>query len=193
MRKVAITGGIGCGKSTVLAEFRRIGVPCFEADATAAAYYNDSAFLAQVRCMFGDEVFLPDGSADKRKIAQLVFSDKAALAGLNAIVHPRVMADFGRFCAVHEAERYVLFESAIVYESGLDRAMDCVVCVYLDREERLARLKLRDHATEEQLLARMANQLPAEDVMLKADYVILNYEGNPRKRQVEWIDQKLKR
>ena len=66
--------------------------------------------------------------------------------------------------------------------------MDAVICVYLDFEERLRRLLKRDGGSIEALKARMANQLPAEEVLCRADYVILNYEGNPRQRQVGYFD-----
>ena len=193
MRRVGITGGMGCGKSTVVAEFRSLGVPCFVADRVAAAYYDDPAFKASLRALLGDAVFMADGSVDKRRVASIVFSDGDMLRRLNQLVHPRVMADFNQFCLNHSRHDYVLFESAILYDHGLDRMMDSVVCVYLDLEERLRRLALRDGVGERQLMARIANQLPADEVMMKADYVVLNYEGNPRRRQVEYIDKQLRR
>ncbi len=192
MKRIGITGGIGCGKSTVVAEFMRLGVPCFVADAVAAGYYSDGAFLDQIRALFGDGVFNADGTADKKKIAARVFSDKGALAALNALVHPRVMTDFDDFCNKNATAPYVLFESAILYDYGFDRMMDKVICVYLDVDERLRRLVLRDGVGEEAIRARMANQMPAEETMRRADYVILNYEGNPRRRQVEYIDKQLR-
>lgn len=192
MKRVGITGGMGCGKSTVVAEFKKLGVACFVADSIAAGYYEDPVFLKEVRHLLGDAVFNADGSADKRKIAVVVFSDKDKLAALNALVHPRVMQDFDRFCQQHQDEDYVLFESAILYDYGLDRAMDKVLCVYLDLDERLCRLCQRDGVGEEALMARIANQMPAEEAMRRADYVILNYEGNPRARQVEFIDKQLR-
>lgn len=192
MKTVALTGGIGCGKTTVLQEFRRLGIPCFVADEVAGAYYHDEDFKAEVRALLGGEVVLPDGSIDKRAVAARVFSDPEALCGLNALVHPRVWDDFLRFSACQQAP-YVIFESAIVYEHGFDRKVDKVVCVYLEQEERLRRLAFRDHASREQLLARMQNQLSAEEKMMRADYVILNYEGNPRARQVHHIHTLLQR
>ena len=89
------------------------------------------------------------------------------------------------------ASPYIIFETAIAYEYGFDRLVDRVVCVYLEEEERLRRLQLRDHATREQLEARMRNQLSAEEKMMRADYVVLNYEGNPRSRQVQHIHHQL--
>lgn len=192
MKRVGITGGIGCGKSTVVNEFRALGVPCFVSDIVAAGYYYDIDFLDDLRRLLGDGVFLPDGSADKRAIADRVFADRRLLEGLNALVHPRVMDDFDHFCRLHAKEPYVLFESAILYDYGFDRLMDCVVCVYLDLPERLSRLRHRDGVGEEAILARIANQMPAEEMMRRADYVILNYEGNPRTRQVAYIDKLLR-
>lgn len=192
MKRVGITGGIGCGKSTIVAEFGRLGVPCFVADSVAAAYYNDAAFLTEVRALLGDGVFKADGTVDKKMIAARVFANRDLLLALNALIHPRVMVDFDRFCSSHGSASYVLFESAILYEYGFDRMMDKVVCVYLDIEERIRRLVERDGVDEASLRARMANQLPAEEVMLRADYVILNYEGNPRRRQVAYIDNLLR-
>ena len=184
---VALTGGIGCGKTTVLNEFRSLGVPCFVADEVASAYYSDPGFLSQIRSLFGDRVFRHDGTVDKQAIAAIVFADPSMLQQLNGLVHPRVWDDFRQFASQHSAAPYLLFESAIVYEYGFDRLVDKVICVYLEHEERLRRLELRDHATRAQLEARMANQLSAEEKMMRADYVILNYEGNPRTRQVHHV------
>lgn len=192
-RRVGITGGMGCGKSTVLAEFRRLGVPCFISDIIASGYYYDPDFLDELRHLLGDSVFLPDGSPDKRAVADQVFADDALLQGLNALVHPRVRDDFDYFCSLHRDKSYVLFESAILYDYGFDRQMDAVICVYLDLDERLRRLRLRDGLDEDSLMARIRRQMPAEQVMMKADYVVLNYEGNPRRRQVEYIDQQLRK
>ena len=192
MKRVGLTGGMGCGKSTVAAEFRKLGVPCFVSDIVAAGYYYDIDFLDDLRALLGDGVFLDDGSADKRAVAARVFADRRLLEGLNALVHPRVMADFDTFCRRHESDPYVLFESAILYDYGFDRMMDKVVCVYLDLAERLRRLRGRDGVDEDALMARIANQIPAEEMMARADYVILNYEGNPRQRQVAYIDEQLR-
>lgn len=192
MKRVGITGGIGCGKSTVVAEFRRLGVSCFVADEVAAAYYHEPGFLADVRQLLGNGVFNGDGSVDKAEIARRVFADKALLQQLNLLIHPRVMRDFDRFCTVHGNEPYVLFESAILYDYGFDRLMDCVIGVYLDIEERLQRLMLRDGGNEAAIRARIANQLPAETIIDRANFVVLNYEGNPRRRQVMYIDNKIK-
>jgi len=192
MKRVGITGGIGSGKTTVVAEFAKLGISCFVADKVAAAYYNDSDFLSDVRKLLGDSVFMPDGNVDKAAIARIVFADADKLAALNSLVHPRVMRDFDLFCNAHSSEAYVLFESAILYDYGFDRMMDCVIGVYLDCEERLRRILQRDACDEAAIRARMANQRFADETLYRADFVVLNYEGNPRHRQVEYIDRKLR-
>lgn len=191
MKLVALTGGIGCGKTTVLEEFQKLGVPCFVADQVAGRYYDDPAFVADVVNLFGKDVLQKDGSVDKRAIARIVFNDAQALKKLNALIHPRVWDDFKLFAESHTDRPYVIFESAITYEYGFDKMVDKVICVYLEKEERLRRLELRDKVSRTELEARMRNQLEAEEKMMRADFVILNYEGNPRKRQVAFVHNKL--
>ena len=187
MRRIGLTGGIGCGKSTVVAELRRQGVPCFVADEVARAYYDDPVFIAQVQSLFDNPVLTPDGKIDRRAVAQSVFQDKAKLQQLNALVHPRVMRDFDDWCRSQGDAPLVFFESAILFEYGLQKYMDAVVAVYLEKEERIRRLMVRDHCAADAIEARMRNQMPDEEKAMRADYVILNYEGNPRARQVRRI------
>lgn len=187
---VGLTGGIGCGKTTVLKVFRQMGVPCFVADEMAGKYYDDSAFLQDIRDLFGEAAFYPDGRADKKAIASIVFHDKEKLLALNALVHPRVMKEFADWTRRQTAP-YVVMESAILYEYGLDKELNKIICVYVEQEERLRRLEERDLVSREVLMARMSNQLSAEEKMDRADYVILNYEGNPRGHQVQHIHELL--
>ena len=191
MKYIGLTGGIGCGKTTVLEAFEKIGVPCFIADRQAGKYYDDPSFLDEIHSLFGPTVFRSDGSVDKQRIAQIVFSDKQMLRRLNELVHPRVMAEFRQWADRQQAP-YVILESAIIYEYQLEKHLDQVITVYLDKEERLRRLEHRDHVSRQALEARMRNQLSAEEKMDRADYVILNYEGNPRARQVAFVDAKIR-
>lgn len=191
MKLIGLTGGIGCGKTTVLEVFKSLGVPAFVADRHGAAYYDDPLFCQSIRALFGDKVFRHDGSVDKTAIAQIVFNQKDKLQQLNALVHPRVMKDF-KLWAQQQTSPYVIFESAIIYEYALQDHFDAVIAVYLEKEERIKRLMLRDNSTRQMIEARMRNQLSAEEKMDRADYVVLNYEGNPRMRQVAYIDRLLR-
>lgn len=187
MKRIGLTGGIGCGKSTVVAELRRQAVPCFVADEVARTYYDDSSFVSQVQALFESPITSPDGRIDRRAVAQAVFVDKSKLQQLNTLVHPRVMRDFDDWCRSHNDAPVVFFESAILFEYGMQKLMDAVVTVYLDQEERMRRLMERDRTSVEELRQRMANQLSDEEKLMRADYVILNYEGNPRERQVRHL------
>ena len=190
MRLVGLTGGIGCGKTTVAAEFEWLGIPCFVADRAGVACYDDSHFRSRVVEVLGPMVLDPSGAIDRRAVADIVFADRKKMEQINALVHPRVMAAFAEWCKEQKAP-YVLMESAILYEYGLDKAMDDVVAVYVGMEERIERLRERDNVTEKQLMPRILAQMPAEEKMLRADYVVLNHEGNPRRQQVEYIHSQI--
>ncbi|MBQ9638131.1 MAG: dephospho-CoA kinase [Bacteroidales bacterium] len=188
--KIGITGGIGSGKTTVLQCFEKLGIPAFVADRCAASYYEEEDFVCAVEQIVGRTVRRSDGVVDKRLIADSVFRDGAMLRQLNTLVHPRVMADFAQWLAQQDAP-YVLFESALIYGGGLQGYFDKIVAVYLDVKERMRRVMLRDHTTPAEIEQRMANQSEADRALLEADYVVLNYEGNPRLRQVETIHRTL--
>ena len=191
LKRIGLTGGIGCGKSTVVNELRRQDIPCFVADEVARNYYNLPSFVKEVETSLGEKVTLEDGSVDRAAIARIVFADNSKLDALNNLVHPRVVHDFEVWCQEHSHEPLVFFESAILYEYGFDRLMDAVVAVYLDRDERIRRLLERDHCSVQAVEARMQNQWPDEQKTMQADFVILNYEGNPRSRQVKTILERL--
>lgn len=191
MKRIGLTGGIGCGKSTVVAELRRLGISCFVADEVARSYYSDGSFVSDVEDALGEKFCAADGTVDRKTIARKVFSDRRQLDTLNRLVHPRVMNDFGIWCAERQHEPVVFFESAILFEYGLDRMMDAVVTVFLERGERIRRLLQRDKCSVNDIETRMRNQLPDEQKAMLSDYVILNYEGNPRARQVKFIVDKI--
>lgn len=187
---VGLTGGIGSGKTTVLRAFKELGVPCFVADIEAKKCYQNPTFLNQIAQHFGNGILI-DGKLNNKALANIVFSNEAELTWLNNQIHPKVDLIFNEWHARQTAP-YVLYESAILYEAGLDKKMDYVVTVYLELEERIQRIQLRDTSSREDILARIKNQYPAEQALGKADFVVLNYEGNPRERQVKYIDNLIK-
>lgn len=188
---VGLTGGIGCGKTTVLHVFETLGVPCFIADDEAKLLYNDATFLDLVVQHFGNSILHPDGSLNRQVLAAIVFNDEEELGWLNRLAHPLVLQRFEAWKKAQGDVPYVIFESAILYEAGIDRQMDYVVDVYLEKEERMRRLLFRDNTTREQLETRMAAQMDEEEKRRRADFVVHNYEGNPRREQVLRIHQSL--
>ena len=129
MIRVGVTGGIGSGKSTVCRLFAERGVPVYDSDSEAKRLMGeDPSLRAALVEAFGDETFR-DGVLNRRYLAATVFGDRHALARLEALVHPCVKRDFERWAAERTAEPYVVLECAILYESGMDAAVDRVVAV----------------------------------------------------------------
>lgn len=179
---VGITGGMGSGKSTVAQCFEALGVPCFCADKEAATLYEDALFLKALRKALGNKAFDKNGRADKKAIANIVFNDKGKLQELNNIVHPRVMQMFEKWVEQRLLEPYVLFESAVIFESGLQVHFDKIISVYAPIDIRIRRIVTRDKTTAELAMERIGNQMDDEKKAHLADYVVRNYYG-PKHRQ----------
>jgi dephospho-CoA kinase len=177
VRVIGLTGGIATGKSTFAAALRALGAPVIDADALARqAVARGSPGLAEVVRAFGEEVLAPSGELDRKKVAARVFADAGGRARLEAIVHPAV-----RRAAQDELERLARAGHALafqdiplLYENGLDRAMDLVVVVYAPRERQLERLAARDGLSRAEAEARLAAQLPVEEKAARADVLVVN-------------------
>ena len=190
MYKVAITGGIGSGKSKVVELLAQRGVAAYDSDSRAKALMASSPELREqiIEC-FGSEAY--DGKAlNRRYLAERVFNDKEALTKLNAIVHPAVMADFERW-AEGEEGNYVVMESAILFEAGLEGSFDATVSVMAPEELRLERAMKRDGATEEQIRERMRNQLSDEERCDRSTFAIVNIELDDLEDDVEQLHRRL--
>ena len=172
MKKVAITGNIGSGKSWVCELFKqRLGIPVYNSDDAAKQMY----FLPNVREKlverFGDEFYISDREINRKLIAELIFSDEIAQHDLEGILYPALFVDFEQWMTKQHTP-YVLFESALVFEKRLEKYFDAVVMVSASVETRLRRAMLRDRCDEATVRARMAKQWPEEGKRLLADYVI---------------------
>ena len=190
MYKVAITGGIGSGKSKVVELLAQRGVAAYDSDSRAKALMASSPELREqiIEC-FGSEAY--DGEAvNRRYLAERVFNDKEPLTKLNAIVHPAVMADFERW-AEGEEGNYVVMESAILFEAGLEGSFDATVSVMAPEELRLERAMKRDGATEEQIRERMRNQLSDEERCDRSTFAIVNIELDDLEDDVEQLHRRL--
>ena len=173
MMKVGITGGIGSGKSTVCRLFAARGVAVYDSDTEARRLMTGSAELRQViAARFGADIYR-GGALDRARLAGMVFSDGAALADLNALVHPVVMADFDAWAARQEGP-YVILESAILFEAGLETCVDKTVAVLAPRELRIERTCRRDDCGPDEVGRRIAAQLDDDTLSGRADYAIVN-------------------
>jgi dephospho-CoA kinase len=192
MLKVALTGGIGTGKSYVLARFQALGVPAIDADALAhEALAPGTRAAALVAERFGPGVLDSDGTLDRRKLAVLVFGDHAALRDLEAILHPGIIDAIEAWFEARAAERRVpwaLADVPLLYEVGLDAGFDRVIVAMCEPEEQVGRVMARDQLSEAEARARLAAQIPVADKARRADFVIRT-DGSfaDTDRQVEQI------
>jgi dephospho-CoA kinase len=181
VRVVGLTGGIASGKSTFAAALRARGVPVVDADALArAAVAPGTPALAEIARTFGPDVIGPDGALDRRRMGALVFSDAASRARLEAITHPAVrvaMAEETRRLA-DAGHDLAFYDTPLLYEVGLDRALDSVVVVWAPPAIQRARLVARDGLSPDAADARIAAQQPIDDKASRADFVVENV-GDP--------------
>ena len=137
MMKVGVTGGIGSGKSTVCRLFAQKGIALYDSDAAAKRLMQeDGALRRQLAGRFGEGTFR-DGQLDRAYLAGIVFADPQALADLNALVHPVVMRDFDAWAARQEGS-YVILESAILFEAGLEGSVDKLSLIHISEPTRTA-------------------------------------------------------
>ena len=172
MKKVAITGNIGSGKSWVCELFKqRLGIPVYNSDNAAKQLYFQPDVREKLVNRFGDVFYLSDTELNRKYIADLIFSDEKAQRDLEGILYPALFVDFEQWTSTQNA-LYVLFESALIFEKRLEKQFDAIVMVSASEETRLRRAMERDHCDEATIRARMAKQWPEEGKRLLADYVI---------------------
>ena len=173
MRKIAICGGIGSGKSTVCRMFAERGAAIYDSDSRAKALMAESAELrAALVAEFGEECY-EGGVLNRPYLAAKVFGSEEQLAKLNSIVHPAVKADFLRWAEEQEGD-YCILETAILFESGFDAVVDCSVAVLAPMPLRVQRAMERDGATKEQVEARIKAQMSDDELMRRANFAIVN-------------------
>ena len=176
MLTVALTGGIGTGKSSVIRLLRRRAVPTIDADQLArAAVQPDQPACARLRERFGPAVFAADGTLDRVRLGRQVFEDGTARAALETIVHPPVRAAIDawfRRCRTCTAAPFAVADIPLLYETGRADAFDRVVVVACDPATQLRRVMARDGLSAADVRRRIAAQLPLAEKVVRADEVI---------------------
>jgi dephospho-CoA kinase len=186
---VALTGGIGAGKSHVAKYFHQLGSYVFDADQLArAAIERGSKGFDEVVTTFGDQI-LKDGDIDRRKLGEIIFSDPSAKLKLEAIVHPEVQRLFEEAKKSLPMDAIVIYEIPLLAESNSRNRFDYAITIESDVETRTSRLKERGLASHE-IVGRMAAQASREDRVSHCDLVIENNgDEDALLRQVEEIWQ----
>lgn len=175
VRRIGLTGGIATGKSYVRSKFEELGVPTIDADVLAReAVAPGTAGLAAVVQRFGPEVLDAAGSLDRRKVAQIVFADQGARRDLERIIHPFVRSHADRWFRGLDATAhpFAMADIPLLYETGTADQYEAVVVTACAPEEQVRRIVARDHVTEAEARQRIAAQLPIEDKVRRADFVI---------------------
>lgn len=181
---VALTGGIGSGKSTVANEFAKYGIPIVDADIIARQVVEpDTPALAAIHRHFGDVVMNHDGSLNRAVLRQRVFSSPDEKAWLNALLHPLIHAETRRQWQAANGP-YLLWVVPLLVENGLQSLAQRVVVVDVDRDTQLARLLARDQVNRQQAENILAAQATREQRLACADDIIDN-SGRPD----DWVAQ----
>ncbi|MFB6453635.1 dephospho-CoA kinase [Chitinophaga sp. Hz27] len=191
MFKVGITGGIGSGKSTVSKIFELLGVPVYYADEKAKdILIRDQELATQVKAHFGNEVYFPDGTLNRKYLANIVFNDKTKLDLLNSLVHPATIRDSDNWAA-QQTGPYVLKEAALLFETESFHHLDKIIGVSAPQPLRVHRVMKRDNASRNDVLARIHKQIDETIKMRLSDYVIFNDEQHMVIPQVLELHQTL--
>jgi dephospho-CoA kinase len=177
MLKVAVTGGAGSGKSTVVQMFKDLGAQVLDADEVArqVVAVGEPAW-EELRRTWGPEFFHEDGSLDRAKVAQRVFSDPQARRRLNELIHPQVARKIkARLEELEQqGEPLVVVEVPLLFEAGLQSAYDRVVVVFAEPEDQVSRLGVRDQRPEGEVTGILKAQWPLKEKLAQADYVVDN-------------------
>ncbi len=184
MKVIGLTGGIGSGKTTVANFFKDLGVPVYIADnAGKELMVSSSEVRKEVIALLGEKAY--NGKIPDRKfIASEVFSSAEKLENLNKIIHPAVEKDFKKWRQSQNAP-YVIYEAAILFETGKYKNCDAVILVTSPLKKRISRLQIRDHSTREEIETRMQHQWGDEKKKMLADFEVKNSVLSITQEQVQ--------
>lgn len=174
---IAVTGGIGSGKSAVCRTLSLIGYRVYDCDSRARRLMDNDTEIHRLIARDIAPGAICDGTINRKYLASIVFADRAKLDRLNEIVHERVIADIQRWHARQTSDPILFIETAILIESNLHTLVDEVWLVDAPQEIRLRRACQRDNATPDEIRARMGNQTAVEASLLPVDLKIIDNDG----------------
>lgn len=179
--KIGITGGIGSGKSYVCKMLADRGITVYDCDAAAKRLMRTSSTLRQqLTTLIGADTYLPDGSLNKAAVARFLLASEQNAKAIDSIVHPAVFSDF-------EQSGICWMESAIMFESGINRLVDRVIVVTAPEQVRIERVMQRDGISDSKAREWISRQWEQERVRALSDYEIVNDGKTPIEPQLEKI------
>lgn len=190
---IGLTGGIGSGKSLVAARFAELGITVVNADTVAREVVaKGEPALDAIRAHFGEDIVLPNGELDRRKLRGIIFNDLAQKKWLENLLHPIIRLRI--IDQLHAAiSSYAILESPLLLETDQHLLVEKIIVVDVDEATQIARASTRDGSDIEQIKNIIASQMPRTEKLQKADFVIDN-SGSKEATfvQVEEIDKKLR-
>lgn len=169
---IAITGGIGCGKSIVSQILKEFGFQVYDCDCNAKYLMDNSPIIKDcLKSTFGNDIII-DGTINRVKLASIVFNNKEKLVKLNNIVHSSVKEDLISWKLENSQKKLLFIETAILYQSGLDSIVDEVWEVNAPLEIRIERVMKRNNISRQDVLSRIESQ--KYEILAQADYIITN-------------------
>ncbi|NVJ60800.1 MAG: dephospho-CoA kinase [Gammaproteobacteria bacterium] len=174
MFKVGLTGGVGCGKSTIAKLFQNYGITIIDADQIAReVVQKGSKTVKQIAKKFGNDILTDSGELDRKSLREKVFSNESSLEWLNNLMHPQI-----RNRLLREAEKasgsYVILDIPLLFENKLEMLVDRILVVDIPVEEQVRRVIARDSVSEENVKAIINRQISREIRLSKADDIIDN-------------------
>ena len=190
MKKVAITGIIGSGKSTAASLFKELGIPVFVADESAKdLMQNDNNIINKLENYFGDIAFL-NGKLNKSYISERIFNNSSDLKFVNSLVHPIVNDRFKSWCNIQESS-YIIYESALVFENESKDIFDEIICIKTPINIIHQRINVREDYNFEKINKIIENQISQDEKCEKSSYCILNDNIENLNRYILDIHNKL--
>lgn len=191
MKILGLTGGIGSGKSTVAELLGVYGIPVYDSDSRSKQLCEtDLELVAQLKALLGTETYLPNGRLNRPYMAKALFDDKLKLQAANQFIHPAVARDFTAWVNCQNTA-LVVQETAILFEAGLEKRYDSILCVSAPQPLRLQRACTRSGLQPDEVLARMHNQMSEEERIRRSDFVLNNDDVQPLIPQLEVLLKKI--
>ncbi len=175
MKKLALTGGIGAGKSFVAGIMRLMGIPVYVSDIMAKRLMEtDPELVDSLKREISADIYDANGRLDRKRLATMVFSDEQIRRKVESLVHPAVIRDYQRWTEQHADSRFTAFESAILFEAGINSLFDVTICVCAPMDMRIRRCMMRDGETQQNIEKRIAAQMPQDKLAALCNYTIVN-------------------
>ena len=195
MKQIGVTGGIGSGKSTVCRVFEPLGVPVYYADERARwLTEHDPILKADIRRVLGPQAYDSLGKYNRTWVASQVFAEPVLLDQLNAVIHPRVIADTALWVGQYADRPYVIKEAALMRAAGDGNSLDKVVVVQAPAALRIERIRTRDpHRSLSEIQHIIDRQVSDDERLRIADYVLHNDESQLLLPQIVTLHQEFSR